>query len=67
MNKITSFLKGLWQDESAEITVEYGLLTALVALGLIAVFVLFRTQVGTFFQAIGDRIQNCPTPGTQTC
>lgn len=60
MNKISNFLKGLWQDESAEITVEYGLLTALIALGLIAVFIAFRGQIGTFFTAIGDRIQNCP-------
>jgi Flp pilus assembly pilin Flp len=66
MNKIGNFLKGLWQDESAEITVEYGLLTALVALGLIAVFVLFKDQIGLFFNAIGTRIQNCPNT-TGTC
>jgi Flp pilus assembly pilin Flp len=67
MNRITTFLKNLWQDESAEITVEYGLLTALVALGLVVVFFAFRNQVGNFFNAIGNRINNCPNQGITNC
>lgn len=64
MSKIRDFLTGLWKDESAEITVEYGLLTALVALGLIAVFILFKDNVGIFFNNISNRIKNCPSAGT---
>ena len=64
MNAIRNFFVGLWRDESAEITIEYGLLTAVVALGLIGAFVLFRDEVGAFLGRITNRIQNCPTAGT---
>lgn len=64
MNAIRQFFVGVWQDERAEITIEYGLLTALVALGLIAAFVLFRQEVGNFLGRITTRIQNCPDAGT---
>lgn len=61
MKTIRDFLVALWTDESAEITIEYGLLTAVVALGLIGAFILFRDQVAAFLGRITNRIQNCPS------
>lgn len=60
MNAIRQFFVGLWEDERAEITIEYGLLTALVALGLIGAFIVFKDEVGAFLGRITARIQNCP-------
>lgn len=61
MTKIVEFFSNLWKDESAELTVEYGLLVAVVAIGLVAVFILFRDGVATWFNAIIARIQSFPT------
>ena len=63
MEKVRAFFSGLWKDESAEISIEYGLLVALVALALIIVFNLFGQEVGTFFSKITGRIANCPDVG----
>ena len=63
MEKVRAFFSGLWQDESAEISIEYGLLVALVALALIVIFNLFGTEVGNFFNKITGRIANCPDVG----
>lgn len=61
MTKIVEFFSNLWKDESAELTVEYGLLVAVVAIGLVAVFILFRDGVSAWFNAIIARIQSFPT------
>lgn len=63
MQRIAGFFRGLWEDESAEVAVEYGLLVALVALALIVVFNLFGAEVGRFFNSITQRIANCPSSG----
>lgn len=60
MERAADFLRDLWRDESAEVAVEYGLLVALVALGLILVFNAFSTEIGNFFGRITGRIANCP-------
>lgn len=63
MQQVAGFFRGLWKDESAEVAVEYGLLVALVALGLILVFNAFSTEIGNFFGRITGRIANCPDVG----
>lgn len=63
MERIAGFFRALWKDESAEVAVEYGLLVALIALGLILVFNAFSTEVGNFFTRITGRIATCPDVG----
>lgn len=60
LENVRSFFTRLWKDESAEITVEYGLLVAVVAIGLVAVFTLFRQGISDWFTAIVARIQAFP-------
>lgn len=64
MTGITDTLRRLWQEEEAEVAIEYGLLVALVALALIAVFNLFSEEIGNFFSKVSNRIANCPDAGT---
>jgi len=61
MEALRGFFSKLWKDESAEITVEYGLLVAVVAIGLVAVFILFRDGISTWFNSIITTIQGFPS------
>jgi Flp pilus assembly pilin Flp len=63
MERIAGFFRELWKDESAEVAVEYGLLVALIALGLILVMNAFSTEVGNFFGKLTGRIATCPDVG----
>ena len=60
MKALQNFFSNLWKDESAELTVEYGLLVAVLALGLVAVFTLFRQGLTTWFTGIINTIQGLP-------
>ncbi len=62
MTAVTRLFQRLWNEEEAEVAIEYGLLVALVALALIAVFNLFADEIGSFFGKITNRIGNCPDP-----
>lgn len=64
MTSIADTLRRLWREEEAEVAIEYGLLVALVALALIAVFNLFSEEIGNFFSKVSNRIANCPDAGT---
>lgn len=60
MKTVTTLFRRLWNETEAEVAIEYGLLVALVALGLVTVFNLFSDEIGTFFQKITNRVANCP-------
>jgi Flp pilus assembly pilin Flp len=60
MKTVATLFRRLWDETEAEVAIEYGLLVALVALGLVTVFNLFGDQIGTFFSKITNRIANCP-------
>ncbi len=62
MEMLKETLKRLWAEEDGEIAIEYGLLVALVALGLIVTLTLFKDQVGAFYTRITDQVVNAP-PG----
>jgi pilus assembly protein Flp/PilA len=49
------------QDESGQGLVEYVLIIALVAIGLIAVMIIFRDAIGGVFDNISGRLQAAPT------
>lgn len=60
-------MKDLWNrfmaDESGQGLVEYVLIIALVAIGLIAVMVVFRNNIGSTFDAVTDSLQAAPNSG----
>ena len=53
---VNSFMK----DESGQGLVEYALIIALVAIGLIAILVLFRNAIGNVFNTSKNRLNNAP-------
>ncbi len=56
-------LKQLWSDESGAELTEYSLVIGVVAVGLIAVLVLFRGQIGSLFERIGGELDAAPANG----
>jgi pilus assembly protein Flp/PilA len=57
-------MRELWnnfvEDESGQGLVEYVLIIALVAIGLITVMVIFRNQIGGIFESISETLNNAP-------
>lgn len=51
---MSTFLSRLWQDESGQGMVEYGLILALVAVVVIGVLTTMGGEVKAFFQKIVD-------------
>lgn len=47
------FLRSFWSDEAGQGLPEYGLILALMSLGLIMVLVLFRDAIGSVFDKLG--------------
>jgi Flp pilus assembly pilin Flp len=41
--------------------VEYALIIALIAIGLIAILVFMRNRTGDVYQAVSDSLQNAPS------
>jgi pilus assembly protein Flp/PilA len=52
IEKTTGFAKKLWKDEAGQGMVEYGLILALVAVGIIATLTLMEGQLDGIFQYI---------------
>jgi pilus assembly protein Flp/PilA len=48
------------QDEEGQGLVEYALIIALVAIGLMAILVLFRNSIGNVFNESKNRLNNAP-------
>lgn len=56
-------LKRFWSDESGQGMVEYALIVALVAIGLIAVFLYLRNSAGQVLDTAADSLKAQPTNG----
>ena len=54
-------LSRLWNDESGQGLVEYVLIIALVAIGLIVIMVIFRNSIGDIFSRIKSTLDSSPT------
>ena len=50
----------LWSDESAQALVEYAILIAIVAIGLIAASVVFRDGISEIVVAISEAVKDIP-------
>lgn len=57
MSKTASLVKRLWADDEAANAVEYGLITAVIAVALIAALVIFRNEIVGMFRRAGDRVR----------
>jgi pilus assembly protein Flp/PilA len=53
-------LQRLWSDESGAELTEYSLVIGVVAVGLIAVLVLFRGQIAGLFDRMGGALDAAP-------
>ena len=54
-------LKSFVKDDSGQGLVEYALIIALVAIGLIAILILFRNSIGNVFNESRNRLNNAPS------
>ena len=57
---MTTLLRGFFADDAGQGLVEYALIIALVAIGLIAILTLFRNAIGNVFNATRNTLNNAP-------
>jgi pilus assembly protein Flp/PilA len=55
-----SLWKAFWSDESGQGLVEYALIIALVAVGLIAILLVLRNSIGNVFNNAATQLNNAP-------
>jgi pilus assembly protein Flp/PilA len=55
-----ALIGSLWGDESGQGLVEYALIIALVAIGLIAILTVLRNSIGTVFKTAATQLNNAP-------
>lgn len=60
MSKFVELFNRFQQDESGQGLVEYVLIIALVAIGLIAIMLVFRNSIGDVFKTISEELNNAP-------
>jgi pilus assembly protein Flp/PilA len=58
---MTSMWKAFWSDDSGQGLVEYALIIALVAVGLIAILLVLRNSIGNVFNNAATQLNNAPT------
>jgi pilus assembly protein Flp/PilA len=56
-----SLVHAFWSDESGQGLVEYALIIALVAVGLIAILLILRNSIGNVFNNAATQLNNAPT------
>jgi pilus assembly protein Flp/PilA len=52
--------RALWSDDSGQGLVEYALIVALVAVGLIAILLILRNGIGNVFNNAATQLNNAP-------
>ena len=57
-----SIFAALLADESGQGLVEYALIIALVAVGLIAILLVLRNSIGNVFKNAASQLNNAPPP-----
>ncbi len=61
MTKLQQLFQRLHQDESGQGLVEYILIIALVAVGLVLALTVFRNQIGQTFDNVNSQLSNAPS------
>ena len=54
-------MRAFWSEESGQGLVEYALIIALVAVGLIAILLVLRNSIGNVFNNAATQLNNAPT------
>jgi pilus assembly protein Flp/PilA len=54
-------LQAFWREETGQGLVEYALIIALVAVGLIAILLVLRNSIGNVFNNAATQLNNAPT------
>ena len=55
-----SLWQSFWSDETGQGLVEYALIIALVAVGLIAILLILRNSIGDVFNNTAEALENAP-------
>jgi pilus assembly protein Flp/PilA len=55
-----NLLQKFWNDEQGQGLVEYVLIIALVAIGLISIMLIFRNAIGNVFVRASGELNNAP-------
>jgi pilus assembly protein Flp/PilA len=55
-----SLWQTFWSDDSGQGLVEYALIIALVAVGLIAILLILRNSIGDVFNNASEALENAP-------
>ena len=63
MRKVFEVMQRLQKDESGQGLVEYVLIIALVAIGLVAAMLIFRNAIGNTFTNVTQTLNNAPSSG----
>ena len=58
-------MRNLWADESGQGLVEYALIIALVAIGLILILTVLRNSIGQVFKTSAGALNNAPSGSFQ--
>ena len=53
--------RAFWSDETGQGLVEYALIIALVAVGLIAILLVLRNSIGNVFNNAATQLNNAPS------
>ena len=53
--------QAFWRDDSGQGLVEYALIIALVAVGLIAILLVLRNSIGNVFNNAATQLNNAPS------
>jgi pilus assembly protein Flp/PilA len=61
MTKLYNLMQRLQSDESGQGLVEYVLIIALVAIGLVAAMLIFRNAIGNTFTNVTQTLNNAPS------
>ena len=61
MRSLWNVIRSLGRDDSGQGLVEYALIIALVAVGLIAILLVLRNSIGNVFNNAATQLNNAPT------
>jgi pilus assembly protein Flp/PilA len=61
MKPLANLARAFWSEETGQGLVEYALIIALVAVGLIAILLVLRNSIGNVFNNAATQLNNAPT------
>jgi pilus assembly protein Flp/PilA len=62
LNKVTTFFKSFFKNESGATAIEYGLIAGLVSIAIIAALTLLGGNLSALFDNIATEVETASTP-----